>query len=93
MRLILAAVAFAFSLIAVAPAQDAADRAREKDIASAAATLSALARDLREDGVDDPNEFERAVRSIARASRERLSPVEEAIGRTQDSLDLLGPAP
>ncbi|MCB2113735.1 MAG: mechanosensitive ion channel family protein [Parvularculaceae bacterium] len=81
------------ALTGAAQAQDRTDLAREKEIRNAATSLSALARDLREDGVDDPGDFERDVRTIFRTSRERVAPVEQAIARTQASLDLLGPAP
>jgi len=89
-----AILAFLFlTLPGAAFAQDPSDFAREKEISKAVADLSALARDLRKDGVDDPTDFERDVRAIAKNSRSRLDPVEQAIARTQASLDLLGPAP
>ncbi|MFZ5619023.1 MAG: mechanosensitive ion channel family protein, partial [Pseudomonadota bacterium] len=76
-----------------AVAQDAADRAREKEIAAAAGGLARLSSDLADEGVDDPLEFERDVRGIIAGSRARLAPVAEALKRAEDSLALLGPEP
>ncbi|MGE0183294.1 MAG: mechanosensitive ion channel family protein [Parvularculaceae bacterium] len=93
MRILAAVVSFLLVAIASAHAQSAADQAREKDISAAARELGALAADLRDGGVDDPQEFERRVRSASRKSRAQIAPVGEALKRAEDSLSLLGPAP
>ncbi len=74
-------------------AQNAEDRARERDIASAAVALDALAKELRGPGVEDPDDFESKVRDLIAGSRGRLGPVNETLKRAEDSLALLGPAP
>ncbi len=65
----------------------------EREIAAASRSLNDLSEDLRADGVDDRRLFEREVRDIIAISRERLRPVEDALGRAEGSLSLLGPAP
>ena len=86
----LAAVAAAFS---IAGAQDDRDRAREKEIVSAAKTLDDLGAALDNAEVDDAGEFTRAVRAAVDASRAELPAVETALRRAEESLALLGPAP
>ena len=93
MRLLALTLALMIALAAGAMAQDSADRARDQEISVASRELGALARDLRENGVDDPDAFERNVRSIMRESRARLGPVADALRRAEDSLGLLGPPP
>lgn len=92
MRLLALLVA-AILFVGTAAAQDEKDRAREREIAAASAQLARFADDLAENGVDDPRQFEREVRAVIAASRERLAPVEEALSRAEDSLALLGSPP
>jgi len=74
-------------------APDDADRARDAEIEVATSRLTVLAQDLREDRVDDPVAFERGLRWIIKEARGRTGPVRDLLGRSDDSLSLLGPAP
>jgi small-conductance mechanosensitive channel len=79
--------------IGAASAQEPADRARETEIAAAAAALNALTADLNDNGADNPASFETDVRALIAGSRDRLGPVEASLKRAEDQLALLGPAP
>jgi potassium-dependent mechanosensitive channel len=91
-RYLAALVATLCMASALALAQDDRDRARDREIAAAAQSLSDLS-DKFEAGAIDDDAFARSVREAVEASREQLPAVETALRRAEESLALLGPAP
>ena len=93
MRLLFAVLLLATTMLGVAAAQSGDQIAREKEIAAAARQLETLSADLRDDGVDNPQQFESDVRILIASSRARLGPVEDSLKRSESGLAILGPAP
>ncbi|MDZ7627344.1 MAG: mechanosensitive ion channel [Parvularculaceae bacterium] len=92
-RFCAALIAVLLAGVSLASAQDERDRARDKEIAAAAQSLSDLSEALQEGEVDDADAFTQDVREAIETSRALLAPAEAALRRAEESLALLGPAP
>ncbi|HBS35213.1 MAG TPA: hypothetical protein DEA50_09090, partial [Parvularcula sp.] len=92
-RRVLAVIVALAASVALAFAQDARDRARDKEIAAAAQSLRTLSTKLEDGAIDDPETFSHEIRKAIEDSRALLPTVEAALRRAEESLALLGSAP
>ena len=92
-RRVLSVIVALAASVALAFAQDARDRARDKEIAAAAQSLRTLSTKLEDGAIDDPETFSHEIRKAIEDSRALLPTVEAALRRAEESLALLGSAP